>query len=483
MDFKTRRERLLSKLPENSLVLLPGAGLKTRNHDVEYPFHQESSFYYLTGFNEPDSVVALRKTSEGISDALFVPPKIKEQEIWTGLRLGADKAQTKLKFQQAYELDKQSDMIPKMLLGIKHVYLPTDDHKFYKKVQGWINQAQALSLDYFRNHKSSGQQPSVPKHFHDVQSKLVKMRAIKSQEEIQCIEKACEISGKAHIQLMRTCEPNLNEGTLEAIFFEQIRKAGAKALAYGTIAGAGKRSCVLHYETNDRRLKENACVLVDAGCEWKGYASDITRTFPVSGTFNQEQRALYAVVLKAQRAGIKACRAGNTFEDVSRSVLGPLVEGLVELGLLKGDIGDLIEAQAYKRFYPHSFGHWVGLDVHDPSPTHNPKGWIPFQPNMVLTVEPGLYIQPDDETVDKKWRGIGIRIEDVIQITPKEPKVLSGHAPKDIESIENIMREAKELRALKPRNDLLLLKAHQETKAKTQESKPKSQTDTRPTLS
>ena len=465
MEFKNRRELLVGKLPDKSIVLLPGATLKTRNHDVEYPFHQESSFFYLTGFNEPNSVAALCKKPEGLSDTLFVEPKIKEQEIWTGKRLGAEQAKKKLNFQQAFSVDEQNAEIPKMLLGMKHIYLPTDDLDFYQKVQGWLKKADELAIKQSRENQPIGAQPRIPNHFDNITPKILSMRAIKSNDEIAKIEKACEISGKAHIALMRHCEPKMSEGDLEALFASETRKAGAKALAYGTIAGAGKHACTLHYETNSGRLKEHQCVLVDAGCEWKGYASDITRTFPVGGRFSQEQKELYEIVLKAQKAGIQACVEGNTFHDVHSQVLRPLVEGLVELGLLKGSVEDLIQEQAYNRFYPHSFGHWVGLDVHDPSQYHTTKGWMTLEPNMVLTVEPGLYIQPDDKSVDKKWRGIGIRIEDVVQVTTKEPKVLSPHAPKEIQDIERVMKDASELRALKQKNNWLVLKEHRHSKA------------------
>lgn len=432
------RAKLASRLPVGSITLIPSAELKYRNNDVEYPFRQESNFWWLTGLNEPDAIIALEKNEQGIKATLFSQARDPSAEIWTGKIVGQDSAVADLEFDEAFPIAKADDQIPTMLLGKKIIYCPFGDETFNNKLDGWLDSAKGLAA-MARRTDSTGITPKLPTTKKDATSKVRACRLVKSPEEIASIRRACQVSAQAHTMLMQQVKAGNSEAGLQALFDGECIRNGAKANAYPSIVGGGKNACCLHYTENDKVLNNGDLVLVDAGCEIEFYAADITRTFPINGKYTPEQRALYDIVLSAQLAGIEACKPGSNIHAVEKAASMALIEGLLKLGLLEGDPETLFQSGAHNEFYPHSIGHWVGLDVHDPSKYANTKGWIPFEPNMVLTVEPGLYIQPDNERVASKWRGIGIRIEDVIQITADGCDVLSDGVVKRAEDIERLM--------------------------------------------
>jgi Xaa-Pro aminopeptidase len=456
VNFKQNRESLLARMPNNSMAIFPASSMKVRNNDNEYPFRQDSSFYWLSGFNESDAIIVLTKGAGLENHILFSQAKDEAKEIWTGKMVGQAGAIREYQFDQAFVIDEKDTEIPKLLLGCDTIFAPSEDTKLYKQINKWKHSAQSLAVAKRREDMEAGIVVNVPSKFEDVAPIVKDLRLVKSGAEIDLIRTACEISAKAHIKLMKKARPGKTEGYLQGVFDGYCRKKNAQALAYPTIVGSGDNGTCLHYGENSQVLANGSMVLIDAGCEYKSYASDITRTFPVNGRFSEAQRQLYDVVLAAQLAGIEACKPGNSYWDCEKAASKELLRGLIELGVLRGDVDDLFAKDALKQFYPHSVGHWVGLDVHDPMPRSTNQGWIKFEPNMVVTVEPGLYIQPnhnDNETdvpaytqVDPKWLGVGIRIEDVIQITADGNDVLSKDVPKHADEIEQIMRDAYLLR-------------------------------------
>lgn len=470
LEFLNHRTRLLEGLPNNSVVIIPSAGMKVRNNDVEYPFRQNSNFYWLSGFTESDAIMVLTKDNEGqTKEVLFSKPKNEDEEIWTGKIVGQLDAVVDYQFDGAHDISEQDKEIPKMLLGMERIYTYTQDTDFLSKVNQWQQSAKSLSIAQRREDFETGALPKVPSTRIDVDPMIKDLRMCKTQAEIDLIHTACQISAQGHIKLMQKAMPGKTEGYLQGVFDGFCRGQGAASLAYPSIVGEGTNATCLHYEKNQDLLVNGDLVLIDAGCEYEYYASDITRTFPVNGKFSQPQKQLYEVVLAAQEAGINASVPGASYWDTEKAASKELIRGLIRLGILNGDVDALFEANAHKQFYPHSIGHWVGLDVHDPMPRSDDKGWIKYEPNMVLTVEPGLYIQPnhnDDPQskkeknpnwvpVEPKWLGIGIRIEDVIQITADGNNNLSKDVPKQVDEIEKIMFEAQQKRNIK--NPLLTM--------------------------
>lgn len=431
IDFKARREAVFAQLPENSLAIFASAPAQYRNSHTEHLYRQESYFYYLTGFNESFAIAVMIKNHKGNQYILFCQDRDKAQEQWTGKRAGVEGAKTEWGADAAYPISEASIRFPAFFDHIETVFYLVGIHpSFERKLFSWIN---ALRTQQRRGIK-------VPHHFVDLRILLDKMRLIKTKEEIACIKKACDISVKGHRRAMQKAAPGLYEYSLEAELLHVFYQEGSRHVAYNSIVACGANACTLHYDENNAPLKDKQLVLIDAGCEYQNYAADITRTFPVNGQFTKEQQALYECVLNAQTAAIQAVKPGALWGDMQQSIIAVLVQGLVDLKILHGDIETLIKEEAYKPFYMHSSGHWLGLDVHDVGDYKINDAWCALQPNMVFTIEPGLYISEDELSVDEKFRGIGIRIEDDILVTETGCDVLTQALPKSVNEIERLMK-------------------------------------------
>ena len=416
-EFATRREQLMHMISDRAVAIVPSSSVLIRNRDAEFPFRQSSDFLYLTGFNEPEAVAFFipgrekeveikgKTRREKAEYILFCRERDPEAEQWVGRRAGIEGAKETWGADDAFPIDDIDDILPGLLEERKTVYYNTGhDVEFDQKVMSWVNTVKAK--------QRSG--VHAPKEFISLQPILHDMRLYKSLAELRAMRHAAKTTVAAHEKAMNACQPEMMEYELEAEYLYEFSKAGMVP-AYTSIVGGGDNGCILHYIENDQALKDGDLVLIDAGAEYLGYASDVTRTFPVNGKFSEAQRALYQIVLDAQRAGIAASKPGNTWDQPHSAALEVLVKGLVEVGILSGaidkDIDKIIEDEDYKPYYMHKTGHWLGLDVHDVGDYKVDDHWRLLEPGMTLTVEPGLYISPDD-AVDEKWWNIGIRIED-----------------------------------------------------------------------
>lgn len=430
-NFSSCRQRLMQAMLPNSIAVVPAASLVTRSRDTEFPFRQDSYFQYLTGFPEPDAYLVLSNHSEytnGLS-VLFCLDKDPMQEIWHGRRFGPKQAKKHCEVDMAFALDELDDKLLALVDGHQHLYF----------AQGHNPQADELVFDVMQALRDAPKQSKqAPESLVDIRLILDEMRLIKSAAEIQVMRQAAEIACQAHIRAMKFSEAGKNEYHLEAEIHHEFAMQGARHPAYGTIVGSGDNACILHYTENNQALVDGDLVLIDAGCELQGYASDITRTFPVSGKFSEEQKQLYELVLKAQLQAFSMFKANNTIKQASDLVVEVITQGLLDLGILQGDLADNIEQLTYREFYMHGLSHWLGLDVHDVGHYKINDEDRLLKAGMVLTVEPGIYIAPDAK-VDKKWRGIGIRIEDNLLITESGYENLTQAAPKTIAEIESIM--------------------------------------------
>ncbi|MDC4712163.1 Xaa-Pro aminopeptidase [Acinetobacter baumannii] len=433
-DFQHRRNRLAEKMGPNSIAIIATREEMYRNRDADYKFRADSSFFYLTGFAEPEAVAVI-ETFDDVTDysySLFCRERNREMEIWNGYRAGIDGAIEEYEADEAYAIDLLDEEIIEKLLNKERLYYRIGHNAaFDARVSQWIKKANA-------EHRHE----AAPAQLVQLDRIVDEMRLIKSPQEIELMQIASTISAKAHTRAMQTVRPGMMEYTLEAELNYIFGQNGCVP-SYNSIVGGGANACILHYVENNQALKDGDLVLIDAACEYEFYASDITRTFPVNGKFSPEQKALYEVVLASQYAAIDAVRIGNSYREPHEVAVKILTEGLVDLGLLKGDVSELIETEAYRQFYMHGTGHWLGMDVHDVGSYKKDDDWRQYEEGMVVTVEPGLYIAPDDETVDKKWRGIGIRIEDDVVATSKGPRVLTADVVKDIADIEHLMAQAK----------------------------------------
>lgn len=432
-EFQQRRAALMQQLPPNSLVLVPAAHEQTRSRDTEYPFRQNSDFYYLTGFPEPEALLVLAPGREAGEALMFCRPRDRTMEIWNGYRAGPEGAVKDYQMAQAFELAALDEQLPLLMDGVDQIYYPVGhDAAFDQRVLGWLQSVRAKAR--------AGAQ--APEGLRALEPLLHEMRLRKSKAEIRLMQEAADISARAHTRAMQRCQPGMGEFQLEAELLHEFAIAGARYPAYSSIVGGGANGCVLHYVENSDPLRDGDLVLIDAGAEFEGYAADITRTFPVNGRFSEPQRALYELVLKAQAAAIRAVKPGNHWNQPHEAAVKVLTTGLCRLGLLQGKVDELIEQGAYQQFYMHRTGHWLGMDVHDVGAYKVEGSWRALEPGMVLTIEPGLYVAPDDESVDPGWRGIGIRIEDDVLVTAKGRKVLTGGVPKSVVDIEALMGRA-----------------------------------------
>ncbi|MBQ0831786.1 Xaa-Pro aminopeptidase [Marinobacter sp.] len=431
-EFAERRRKLMERMAPDSIAIIPAAPERVRNRDVLHPFRQDSDFQYLTGFGEPEAVLALIPGREHGESVLFCKERNPEKELWDGFLVGPEGAIERYGLDDAFPVADIDDILPGMIEGRSRVYYPLGkDQGFDTRVMDWVK--------VLRSKVKSGAHP--PGEFVSLEHLLHDLRLYKSASEIKAMARAGEISAKAHCLAMKRARKGGSEYNLEAELIHTFMDHGARSTAYPSIVGAGTNGCILHYIENMAPLKEGDLVLIDAGCEVECYASDITRTFPVSGTFSPEQRAVYQVVLDAQYAAIDAVRPGNHWNHPHEAALRVLTGGLIELGILSGTVDDAIASEAFKPFFMHRTGHWLGLDVHDVGDYKVGDAWRLLEPGMALTVEPGLYISPSNTDVDEKWRGIGIRIEDDVVVTKEGCRVLTESVPKTIEAIEALMAE------------------------------------------
>ena len=431
-NYRERRKQLLDQMPEGSIMVIAAESVKTRNNDAEYPFRQSSNFYYLTGFNEPDALLVMAKGSEA-PVTLFCPPRDPEMEIWTGYRAGPEGCVERFGADQAFNLDEIDERLPKMIDGASQLLYPiARDKALDARVKGW--------LETLGRSVRSG--AVLPQTLADSDRLLHEMRLFKSAAEIEVMQRAATISATAHCQAMIACKPGIHEFQLESVIQAYCGSQGARFQAYTPIVAGGANACILHYIENDQPIADGDLVLIDAGCELDNYASDITRTFPANGRFSDEQAAIYDVVLKANEACIEAVRPGTCWDSLHQLSVRILTEGLIELGLLQGDLDELIEAGAFRRFYMHRIGHWLGMDVHDVGDYRVDGEWRKLAPGIVTTIEPGIYIAPDDHSVEERWRGIGVRIEDDVLVTEQGSIVLTAGVPKLRSEIEALMQNA-----------------------------------------
>lgn len=429
-EYQARRKKLAQQLPEDGVAIIPAAHELLRNGDTHYRFRQDSDFYYLTGFNEPDALLVITggKDSKSI---LFNRPRNPAEEQWTGKRLGQDGAESRLGMHAAFPVNSIKEKLPELLAGSSAVYYALGRNPSLEKL---ITRA----LKTVKSQVRRG--VKAPESLCDLEPVLSEMRLFKSEAELDLMRRAASISVDAHKRAMQACKSLEHEYQLEAELIHEFSRHGCRSVAYDPIVGGGENACILHYTDNDQPLRSGDLVLIDAGGEYGNYAADITRTFPVNGKFSPEQKSIYELVLKSQKAGIAAIKPGLPWNGVQQIIVRILTEGLCELGLLRGSVDELVANEAYKPFYMHNSGHWLGLDVHDSGRYKRNNEWRPLEAGMVLTVEPGLYISAGTEGVDKRWWNIGVRIEDDVLVTKTGHEVLTAALPVDVDEIEALMR-------------------------------------------
>lgn len=416
-EFGERRTRVFTQMQPNSALLLFSEIEKRRNNDCTYPFRQDSYFWYLTGFNEPNAALLLLKTEQAEKAIIFLRPRDPLLETWNGRRLGVERAAQQLNVNEAYSIEEFATVLPKILKNLTALYHVPEIHTWGDKLVTESAVSFSEILDW--------------------RPMLSEMRLIKSPNEIRLMQQAGQITALGHIKAMQTTRPNRFEYEIESDILHEFNRHCARFPSYNSIVAGGNNACILHYTENDRPLNDGDLVLIDAGCEFAMYAGDITRTFPVNGKFSQPQREIYELVLKAQKRAIELLVPGNSIKQANDEVIRIKTQGLVDLGILQGDVDTLIEQQAYRQFYMHGLGHWLGLDVHDVGSYGQDKQRI-LEIGMVITVEPGIYIA-EDADVPEQYKGIGVRIEDNLLMTEYGNKILTAAAPKEIADIENLM--------------------------------------------
>ncbi len=429
-EFPRRRKRLMDMICEGNIAIIPTAQVHIRNRDVEYHFRPDSDFFYLTGFPEPVAVAVLIPDRPNGEYILFCRERDAKKETWNGLRAGLKGACERYGADDAFPIEDLDDILPSLLEDRERIYYTMgNDSAFDQRVVGWVNQV--------RDRARTG--VNAPDEFVSLNHFLHDMRLYKSRHEIKAMRKAAKISAVAHKRAMKFCRPGIMEYQLGAEFIHEFMINGAQSPAYPSIVGGGANSCILHYTENSAVLNDGDLVLIDAGAEYEGYASDISRTYPVNGVFSRAQRDIYDVVLAAQEAAIKQVKPGNHWNDPHEAAVKIITEGLVDLGILKGRVRTLIKEQAYSKYYMHRTGHWLGMDVHDVGDYKVEGDWRMLEPGMVMTVEPGLYFPEGTRRLAKKWWNIGIRIEDDVLVTRDGADILSSDAPKQADQIEELM--------------------------------------------
>lgn len=433
-EHKKRRDRLMSMMSPGSIAIIPGAHEKRRNRDVQYLFRQDSDFFYLTGFTEPQTLLVLAPGREQGQEILFCADRDARQELYDGERLGPERACQVLGVDDAFGYLDMEDILPGLLEGRERIYVNLGEHPaFDHSLLAWVAN--------IRQHESGGAQP--PGEFIELKHLLHELRLYKSKKEIALMRKAAEITVNGHLRAMQSCVVGMTEGQLEAELTYAFMRQGARTPAYPSIVGGGANACILHYVANDAPLLDGDLVLIDAGCEYQHYAADVTRTLPVNGRYSPAQRAIYEIVLAANEAAIACCCVGRQFNEPHDQALKVMVAGLVSLGLLEGDVAEIIEQERYKSLIPHNTSHWLGIDVHDVGDYRIDDSWREFEVGMVLTVEPGIYLPrvADNRHLPNEYLGIGVRIEDDVLITARGPEILTLGAPKQADEVETQMAQ------------------------------------------
>jgi Xaa-Pro aminopeptidase len=426
--YSERRNKLGSMLPQNSAVVIAGASTQYRNADSSHAFRQDSNFWYLSGFNEAEStLVLLVNEKNNVQSIAFVPEKDELKEIWDGYRAGPEGAMKDHGFDLAFNNTEIDQRLPDLLAGHNQVFYPVGKSKTLD----------ADIIEWIKSAKSKDRHSSAI-DIADASSKVGNQRLIKDADEIQIMKKACQISAEAHVEAIKFVKPGMTEQEMEAFYQYEFSKRGGRFSAYTPIVAGGENACILHYVENSKPLKDGELLLVDAGCEFELYASDITRTFPINGKFTAHQLAIYEVVLEAQVKSIEAISTNNNVMDAQIISEKVITQGLIDLGILQGSMEELHEAGAFKDFYMHKIGHWLGIDVHDAGDYMEDGDYMKFKPGMVTTVEPGIYISSSSD-VEDKWKGIGIRIEDDILVTSDGNENLTAFVPSDPKEIEALM--------------------------------------------
>ena len=429
-EFFNRRRRLMRKMKRNSIAIITAAPISIRNRDVEFPYRQDSDFHYLTGFPEPSAIAVLVPFRKKASFMLFVRPFDPEKAIWTGPQAGLEGAVEHYGADMAYPAERFFEELPGLLGTCDRVYFAFGQDSV-------LDERILAEIQKLRGQSRSGTQ--APKHVSDLSPLIHEQRLIKSEAEIDLMRAAARASAEGHCQAMKMTRPGLLESDIEAEIHHAFARRHLRYLAYPSIVAGGQNACTLHYTDNNQPLRDGDLLLIDAGAECENYAADITRTFPVNGRYSEAQRALYEVVLLAQKAAIAKVRPGASFNDPHEAAVLELTRGLVSLGILKGDPKALVKSEAYRPFYMHRTSHWLGLDVHDVGAYKLEGQWRTLEAGMVLTIEPGLYIAPGTQGVDSVYHGIGIRIEDDVLVTETGHEVLTEDVPKEIDAIEGLM--------------------------------------------
>jgi Xaa-Pro aminopeptidase len=424
----------MRRMEPGSVAIIPAAREVTRSHDTEYRFRQDSDFYYLTGFREPDALAVVAPGREK-PFTLFVRPRDREKEIWNGRRAGVEGARERFGADEAFPVEEFEAKLTELLDGARSLY--------YRLGNGHAELDLTLIRHISRMRMMGRKGVSAPQAIIDPAGLIHEMRLVKSEDEIRLMRRSADIAAEAHREAMASARPGMKEYEIDALIEYVFRRNGSAAPAYNSIVGSGANATILHYVDNDAELRDGDLLLIDAGAEYEGFASDITRTFPVSGKFTDAQRDIYQLVLDCQEECIEMVRPGVTLDEMHQRSVEILTEGMVRLGLLKGEVPKLIEEGAYKKFYMHRLGHYLGMDVHDAGPYHVDGQPRPVEPGIVMTVEPGLYIAEDAEDIPDQYRGLGVRIEDDVLVTPEGFDVLTDKAPKRVEEIEALMKESR----------------------------------------
>lgn len=427
-ELQDRRQQLLSFIKNDELIVLIAAPEYLRNGDVLYPYRQNSDFFYLTAFPEPEAIALLIPDGKKGKFILFNRAEDAAAAIWNGECIGQIRARKEYGADEAYPIDQLETKLAKYVTNTRTCYSLADES---------LNNSNLVRI----NNLLALLKKTPVEYAKGLVDSVHEMRLRKSQTELDCLRRAADISSAAHLRAMHACRPGLYEYQLEAELMYEFYRQGSQALAYPNIVASGANSCILHYTDNRAELKSGDLVLIDAGCEYQNYASDITRTFPVNGRFSPEQKAIYQIVLTAQQAIIDLIKPGLVWNQLQKTCVEWMTQGLIDLGLLKGNLSDLIHQKHYQRFYMHGCSHWLGLDVHDVGDYKREKKWRSIEPDMVFTVEPGIYIRPAAD-IDEKWWNIGIRIEDDVRVTSKACEVLTSQTPKVLADIESIMRNS-----------------------------------------
>ena len=430
-NFSERRSELSKKVLDDSAIIVASSPVKSRISDTDYLYRQDSNFYYLSGYEEPESMLLIRPYAKKDNFIIFCRDRDPLKEQWDGFRSGQKGAVKDFGANKSLSISSADSLMPELLEGAKNIYYSMSSPcGLDKRINAWVDQ--------IRLNTRAGAEP--PQNLLSLDSIIHEMRLLKSDEEIEVMKQAAEITTEAHIRAMKAVKPGMFEYQLEAEYLYAFNKNGARAPAYNSIVGGGNNACILHYVENNSELKDGDVVLVDAGCEYKYYASDVTRTFPVNGSFTEEQKQIYSVVLEAHKQSMDQLQPGNKWNLAHEKSVEVIVEGLIDLGIIKSSKQEAIDRGEYSKFYMHRIGHWLGMDVHDVGSYKQDGDWRDLEPGMVMTIEPGIYILDSLEGVEDKWKGIGVRIEDDVLVTKEGFEVLTPDIPRSIEEVESTVQ-------------------------------------------